>query len=441
MINKFKNFLLENADLRKGTNIISEEKAIQIILENCKDFDFNHMPIWRGVNRFDTDTFYLIDPIKEVRKNNYFDFHNVFINNTPEWSEYPRRDKCILGICDYDYIINHYSPNLFRLIPFDGAVFGVCPENDIIYSFYELQNIFYDKCGLNLYGAFKSINNIFHSIINRDINTTDFNKFKEDLDLLTNEIKINFTDDNYKGVNLVLKNVIDGGDDIFSWLRKEINPENFKLLSYPELITKYYTENELWTESKCLLIPEEYCNEVQEEIEKIKNKVTENYKINEGIQVYHGSDRKFDKFDMSKVGSGDGKNLGGWGIYFSEDENVSKRYVTTHGFLGEFEIKDGNYFDLDAILEDGNQIVRELENMGIDENQIEEFKTDYIEYAENFGDVTNKQAYDWLSYVLGGDKEASLFLKNLGYIGNTFLDKWETGSRNYVVFDTNVIIQ
>ena len=33
----------------------------------------------------------------------------------------------------------------------------------------------------------------------------------------------------------------------------------------------------------------------------------------EGINVYHGSTEKFDNFDMQKVGTGDGKSLGGWG--------------------------------------------------------------------------------------------------------------------------------
>lgn len=157
--------------------------------------------------------------------------------------------------------------------------------------------------------------------------------------------------------------------------------------------------------------------------------------ILEGIDVYHGSDRKFDEFDMSKIGSGDGKSLGGWGIYFSDSEQVSQRYSTSHGFVREHEIKSGNYFDLDNLNDDGDRIKRALTNRDIDEDVIEEFQRDFIEY-----DVTNKQIYDWLSYILGGEKEASLFLKDLGYIGNTFMDKWTTDARNYVLFDTKYII-
>ncbi len=169
--------------------------------------------------------------------------------------------------------------------------------------------------------------------------------------------------------------------------------------------------------------------------------IKENIDLYEGINVFHGSDRKFDDFDFQKIGSGDGKNLGGWGIYFSNDEEVSNRYVTASGFIGEYQLKSGRYFDLDEVLTDGDRIVDELQNIGVDENQIEEFRSDYIEYAQNYGSVTNKQAYDWLSYVLGGEKQASLFLNKLGYIGNTMMDKWKTTARNYIVYDKNAILK
>jgi len=158
--------------------------------------------------------------------------------------------------------------------------------------------------------------------------------------------------------------------------------------------------------------------------------------MNEGINVYHGSTEKFDTFDMSKVGTGDGKSLGGWGIYFSDSPEVSRRYYLPSGQMKEHEIRNGNYFDLDEIIDDGQRIIQGLQKQGIDDSQIEEFQSDFLDY----GDVTNKQAYDWLSYVLGGEKEASLFLKSLGYIGNTMMDKWENNARNYVLFDTSSII-
>ena len=45
-----------------------------------------------------------------------------------------------------------------------------------------------------------------------------------------------------------------------------------------------------------------------------------------GITAYHGSPHDFDKFDMSKIGSGEGAQAYGHGLYFAENEGVAKWY-------------------------------------------------------------------------------------------------------------------
>lgn len=45
-----------------------------------------------------------------------------------------------------------------------------------------------------------------------------------------------------------------------------------------------------------------------------------------GITAWHGSPYKFDKFDMSKIGTGAGAQSYGHGLYFSESPNVAKSY-------------------------------------------------------------------------------------------------------------------
>ena len=49
----------------------------------------------------------------------------------------------------------------------------------------------------------------------------------------------------------------------------------------------------------------------------------------EGITAYHGSPHTFDKFDMSKIGTGEGAQAYGHGLYFAENEAVSKGYRDT----------------------------------------------------------------------------------------------------------------
>jgi hypothetical protein len=46
----------------------------------------------------------------------------------------------------------------------------------------------------------------------------------------------------------------------------------------------------------------------------------------EGITAYHGSPHTFDKFDMSKIGTGEGAQAYGHGLYFAENEGVAKSY-------------------------------------------------------------------------------------------------------------------
>jgi len=174
-------------------------------------------------------------------------------------------------------------------------------------------------------------------------------------------------------------------------------------------------------------------------IKKIKYIISEEItKLNE-IEVFHGTDLNFHQFDLNKIGSGDGRSLGGWGIYFSDNPDVSKQYITNKGKVKKYELKRGNFFDLDDYLSSGSGhlIFEGLKKRNdIDDSDLLEFEEDFISY-EN--DISNAQALEWLTYVLGGDKEVSEFLHTLGYDGNMFHDKTIPTATNYVIYNTNII--
>lgn len=48
--------------------------------------------------------------------------------------------------------------------------------------------------------------------------------------------------------------------------------------------------------------------------------------LNMGIRAYHGSPHDFDKFDMSKIGTGEGNQAYGHGLYFAGNEGVAEGY-------------------------------------------------------------------------------------------------------------------
>jgi hypothetical protein len=46
------------------------------------------------------------------------------------------------------------------------------------------------------------------------------------------------------------------------------------------------------------------------------------------IKAYHGSPHRFDKFDMSKIGTGEGAQAYGHGLYFAENPEVARGYAS-----------------------------------------------------------------------------------------------------------------
>ena len=50
-----------------------------------------------------------------------------------------------------------------------------------------------------------------------------------------------------------------------------------------------------------------------------------------GITAWHGSPHKFDKFDMSKIGTGEGAQAYGHGLYFADSPDVARSYLKANG--------------------------------------------------------------------------------------------------------------
>lgn len=58
--------------------------------------------------------------------------------------------------------------------------------------------------------------------------------------------------------------------------------------------------------------------------------------VRQTIRAFHGSPHDFDRFDASKIGTGEGAQAYGHGLYFAENENVAESYreqLTPSGLL------------------------------------------------------------------------------------------------------------
>lgn len=83
-----------------------------------------------------------------------------------------------------------------------------------------------------------------------------------------------------------------------------------------------------------------------------------------GAIVYHGSPHKFDKFDMSKIGTGEGAQAYGHGLYFAESPAVATDYATKLSSAGLAKNKLAQYGgDIDAAVTAANERIANYKNL------------------------------------------------------------------------------
>ena len=65
------------------------------------------------------------------------------------------------------------------------------------------------------------------------------------------------------------------------------------------------------------------------DFDSFKEKVINSVNINESVKAYHGTIHKFDKFTTDKMGTGEGNQSFGWGLYFTDIKDIADGYATT----------------------------------------------------------------------------------------------------------------
>lgn len=177
--------------------------------------------------------------------------------------------------------------------------------------------------------------------------------------------------------------------------------------------------------------------------------------LKEEITAYHASPSKFDKFEISKIGSGSGKQIDGWGIYLSnlkEPVKVYGKYLYQTTLFNGNKSKENTLIDFrepvkkDVVIKLLKAIYK-LKNKKFDIDKFNSYynytknkslpKVDFNDYELIDFDYNGYLFYRTLSRLLGGDKNASLFLLKNGIYG---LKRSISGTRNdYVLFDANMI--
>ena len=126
-----------------------------------------------------------------------------------------------------------------------------------------------------------------------------------------------------------------------------------------------------------------------------------------GIRGYHGSPYSFDKFDINKIGSGEGAQVYGRGLYFAEAEDVAKHYrdnISSQALDGAKAVLQRVGGDVDVALADRIKGLSRLEERysqgGMDDRLYQFMKNlghgqiEQLKYYKNQGDFTKGNMYE-----------------------------------------------
>lgn len=113
--------------------------------------------------------------------------------------------------------------------------------------------------------------------------------------------------------------------------------------------------------------------------------------------AYHGTPHRFEEFSLDAIGTGEGAQAHGWGLYFAEDKNISEDYrkkLTGDNFDNEQYFYDNNLIEhrnkkavLASILENGKDKVIRVREKSL---------KNYKEYGTKTEYETKKAELEWI---------------------------------------------
>lgn len=146
-----------------------------------------------------------------------------------------------------------------------------------------------------------------------------------------------------------------------------------------------------------------------------KKKNLEQYKIYHQ-KAYHGSPYTFDHFDLGAIGTGEGAQGHGWGLYFAQDKQIAKAYKDTlsHNMYGDNDLmfNEEALNKLYSTLSDKAHTEADYDKLSVIENILITHTEDDV--LNNSDEMFDAEAVKWWKnqreiYLNKEYKESSLF--------------------------------
>lgn len=234
--------VLDTWDIRsEEQDSLNNEQLWNNIQHNCSDALTAYKEgrkVYKGMQKL-YNNLYLTDPkLKERKSQNTKNYYTLLFDNLPSWKDYPKRSRRL--ICTTNTAMARSYGQLYIVLPFNGAKFGVCPNSDMWDTQIESRNK-KDLCLFN------------DDLKNSNINESNYNemlmsclKYKDSLAGGLNYLKVD-TINNL----LAAKNVM----DIQNFFDSFFNPQSTKI-KWCDIsnIPEDWVSHELWTDSKSYLV-------------------------------------------------------------------------------------------------------------------------------------------------------------------------------------------
>lgn len=256
--------LLEYMSYEGGnrSKAISEREARNLILKkynNALDAAQKGSCIWRGNRKLDKE-YYFIDPRMSLDKRvspwAYKNYYNLLISNLPSWNKYPKRNKSIIATTDIDDASSRAGiDGAVLVLPKNGSKIGVCPTEDIWYSF------------SNTHGDLNDFNKELHIIFRSgfggrpNFKSTEhqYSVFLETCDMIDEnkkDIMKNMNKGEFKNLFYFHEYFKHDNEKLIDYIDNILNPDknDFSLITAGDLIKN--GNYEVWTDGPSILIKE-----------------------------------------------------------------------------------------------------------------------------------------------------------------------------------------
>lgn len=241
---RFKQYINES---QRSANL-SEDDALNLVFDKCKNALQAYRKgtiIYRGTSGFNSK---LVDPKKSPEREsaNTHNYYTLIFNNHKLWNKFPNRE--IICTLDKRTAFDYGDTNegvSFVVFPFDGAKVGVCPAEDMWYSFKKLN------------GGLESFMYFLHGIFELTGHVPQTYKELQKCILKIN--KSEYKDEIYDrclSFNLDGNEFLNSVKDFDKFVATYFDPKknNFKVTSINNIKGKL---QEVWIDSKAVLIPAE----------------------------------------------------------------------------------------------------------------------------------------------------------------------------------------